>query len=132
MSDRTQCPSPKRRWRNDLILTLAIVSLAIAVGLCFYFFRDRGTEVQVTVNGETFGCYSLEEDRTVEICTEKGRNLLIIRNGEAYVEYADCPDGICEDHKPIFRVGESIVCLPHGVVITVRGVSGDGTPDLIV
>ncbi len=32
---------------------------------------------------------------------------------------ADCPDGICANHKPIHKTGESIICLPHKVVVTV-------------
>ncbi len=87
--------------------------------------------MRVTVDGETWGSYSLAEDREVEIRTEKGVNRLVIRDGEAYVEFADCPDGICADHKPISRTKESIVCLPHGVVITVRGGESEDGVDLI-
>jgi hypothetical protein len=35
------------------------------------------------------------------------------------VEAADCPDKLCVSHREIFREGESIVCLPHRVVVTV-------------
>ena len=44
---------------------------------------------------------------------------------------ASCPDGICAAHKPISREGESIVCLPHRVVITVRTVEDEGGPDIV-
>ena len=122
----------KHRIRNDLILIALTVSLAIAIGLSLYFLREDGETVRVTVHGETFGVYSLTEDRTVEIRSEEGINRLVIRDGEAFVEHADCPDGICAAHKPIKRMKESIVCLPHGVVITVEGKAADGSPDLVV
>ena len=122
----------KHRLRNDLILVAFLVSLAVAIGLSFYFLREEGRTVRVTVNGETFGVYSLTEDRTVEIRTEDGVNRLIIRDGKAFVAYADCPDGICAAHRPIGRVKESIVCLPHGVVITVEGKTTDNSPDLVI
>ena len=51
--------------------------------------------------------------------TEKGSNTLVIKNGEAAVTRADCPDLICVNHRVVKRNGESIICLPHRVVITV-------------
>ena len=33
---------------------------------------------------------------------------------------ADCPDQICRKHKAIDKSGETIVCLPHKVVIEVE------------
>ena len=62
---------------------------------------------------------------------EQNRNVLVIREGKARVEEATCPDGICAAHKPISREGESIVCLPHRVVITVHAENGDQEPDII-
>ncbi len=130
MSERLRT-EPKRRFRNDLILIILLLSFAIAAGLFLYLFRGEGTEVQVTVDGETWGRYSLMEDRVVEIRTQKGVNRLVIQDGEVYVEFADCADGICADHNPISRTKESIVCLPHGVVITVRGGEDGKDVDLV-
>ena len=75
------------------------------------------------MDGEEYGTYPLSEDTVVEIRTGKDGeelNRLIIRDGKAFVERATCPDGICSNHRPISRDGESIVCLPHKVVITVE------------
>ena len=83
--------------------------------------------VVVTVDGKEFGRYSLAEDVTVEIRTgAQGEelNLLVIKGGQAYVETATCPDGICAGHKPIKRDGESIVCLPHKIVVSLNGGNG--------
>ena len=124
-----------RLFRNDLIFIAVLLFCAAALGLCFYFFRGEGDRVVVTVDGKVFGTYLLAEDKIVEIRTgEQGEelNLLIIKNGEAYVERATCPDGICAGHKPISKEGESIVCLPHKVVITVYIADEDEAPDIIV
>ena len=124
-----------RKFRNDLIFIAALLLIVALAGLAIYFLRGEGNAVTVTVDGRHFGTYSLSTDRTVEIRTgEDGEelNLLIIRGGKAYVETATCPDGICASHRPISRVGESIVCLPHGVVILVVGEEKDQQPDIIV
>ena len=104
------------------------------VGLCFYLIREKGDSISVTVDGTHFGTYSLSKDVTVDIVTGEngeGHNVLVIKDGKAYVESATCPDGICAAHKPISRERESIVCLPHKVVITVRIVNSDDAPDII-
>lgn len=124
-----------RLFRNDVIFIVALLLVVAALGLCFYLFRGEGDMVVVTVDGKEFGRYSLAEDVTVEIRTGaqgKELNLLVIKGGQAYVETATCPDGICAGHKPIKRDGESIVCLPHKVVITVYTSEEKDTPDIVV
>ena len=124
-----------RLFRNDVIFIVALLLVVSALGLCFYLFRGEGDMVVVTVDGKEFGRYSLAEDVTVEIRTgAQGEelNLLVIKDGQAYVETATCPDGICAGHKPISREGESIVCLPHKVVITVYTTEEKDAPDIVV
>ena len=72
--------------------------------------------MEITVDGEVFGTYDLTEDQTVEI---DDTNRLVIKDGEARMEWADCPDQICVDHRAVSRNGESIICLPNQVVVTV-------------
>ena len=124
-----------RLFRNDIIFIAALLLIVSLCGLCFYFLRGEGDKVVVTVDGKEFGTYSLAEDVRVEIRTgaeNEELNLLIIKDGQAYVETATCPDGICAGHKPIHREGESIVCLPHKVVITVYVTEEKDAPDIVV
>ena len=114
--------SEKKR-RTDLILIGILLAVLVLAGLAFFLLREEGDRVKVTVDGEEYGTYPLSEDTVVEIRTGKDGeelNRLIIRDGKAFVERATCPDGICSNHRPISRDGESIVCLPHKVVITVE------------
>ena len=123
-----------RKHKKDIILIVVLILAVSVAGILYYLCRGEGDTVAVTVNGKPYGTYSLAEDRTVEIRTgEDGNeiNLLVIENGKARVVEASCPDGICAAHKPISRDGESIVCLPHRVVVTVR-VSESDEPDVIV
>ncbi len=125
----------RRLLRNDIIFITALLFAVSVFGLCFYLFRGEGDRVVVTVDGKEYGTYSLSEDRTVEIRTgaeKEEMNLLVIKDGKAYVETATCPDGICAGHRPVSREGESIVCLPHKVVITVYATEEKDTPDIVV
>ena len=122
-----------RKFRNDLIFIAAILAVVALGAAALFFLRGEGSTVQVEVDGTVIGTYPLSVDREVEIITgENGEelNLLVIKDGKATVTTATCPDGICAAHRPISREGESIICLPHKVVVTVIGGSGE-EPDVI-
>jgi hypothetical protein len=113
----------EKKIRNDLILVGALIGMLLLVGGAMLLFRSEGDMVVVTVNGETYASYSLAKDTEVDILTgENGTqvNRLIIRDGKAFVESATCPDGICASHKPVSHDGESIICLPHKVVVAIE------------
>ncbi len=123
----------RRQRRNDLIFIAILLLLALLAGMCMLLLPSEGKTVTVTVNGTLYGIYPLATDTVVEIRTGmdgKDRNVLVIREGKAYVETATCPDGICVKHRAISRHGESIACLPHGVVIVVSSQEDDA--DIII
>jgi hypothetical protein len=122
-----------RKNRNDVLFIAVLLLIVVLAGAAFFFLRGEGDSVTVSVDGKHYGTYPLHADLTLSIRTgEEGdqENLLVIRDGKALVESATCPDGICAAHKPISREGESIVCLPHRVVITVHTTDGEA-PDII-
>ena len=104
--------------RNDWFLAAGILAAA-ALLLCFQIFRGTGDHASVTVSvdGTLFDTYSLEEDQTVEI---NDTNRLVISDGSAWMEWADCPDQVCVNHREISRDGESIICLPNQVVVSIE------------
>lgn len=123
----------KQRVRNDVIFIVALLAVIAIAGACFYFFRGEGDTVTVSIDGKVVATYPLDEDLVKDIHTEgDGLNRLIIRDGKAWVEKASCPDGICAAHKPIHREGESIVCLPNKVVITVQTADTTNEPDIVI
>ena len=127
--------SSKRTVRNDVILIGGLLLIA-AIGM-FYLFgmRPKGDTVKITIDGKLYKTYSLEENITEDIYSGENKekhNRLIIREGKAHIETATCPDGICVSHAPIFRDGESIVCLPNRVVVTVTRQNISDSPDIVI
>ncbi|MBQ6026404.1 MAG: NusG domain II-containing protein [Lachnospiraceae bacterium] len=55
----------------------------------------------------------------IEIPGKVGKCILVISDGKADMESADCPNQICVHHSAISHTGETIVCLPNRVVIEV-------------
>ena len=107
--------------KKDLILAGAVLLLAGILALALRLPKtENGNTMKVTVDGEVYGTYSLAENQTVKIQTGHGTNVLVIENGSAHMEEADCPDGYCKRQGTISRVNETIVCLPHKLVAEVR------------
>jgi hypothetical protein len=117
--------------KADFII-IGVVAVVVAVLLIFLYGVNSGTGdyVQIEVDGNVVETLPLDTDTTREISTDNdGDNVLVIENGSAVMTQANCPDGICTNHKPINKSGESIICLPHKVVITV--ISDKSTDDEI-
>ena len=112
----------KPKLINDIILIAAVLLIA-AIGLAAYLiFAKNGERVVVTLDGEHYADYPLDEDISLTINAKDGvgTNLLVISDGRAYVTEASCPDLICVNHRPIWREGEAIVCLPNKVVVSIE------------
>ena len=118
----------KKKFRNDGILAAVIIIIAVAVLLFMNFTKVEGNSVVVKIDGVVTQQYPLSENVEFEIITGENNenyNKVVINDGEVSVKEADCPDGICEDSKPISFVGQTIICLPHKVVIEVVGDNTD-------
>ena len=97
--------------------------------------KVQGNRVVVKIDGEVTQSYSLSENAEFEIKTGKNNeniNVVVIENGKVRVTEADCPDGICQEYRPISYVGETIICLPHKVVIEIVGDNEDIDLDVAV
>lgn len=120
-----------RKYKNDIIFIAAILAVVAIAAVALLLLRGEGSTVTVEVDRQIIGTYSLAIDRVVDIPTDDGEmNRLVIRDGKAFMESATCPDGVCVSHRPISREGETIVCLPHKVVVTVIG-GNENEPDVI-
>lgn len=107
---------------GDWWLAAGVLLLAAALLAGLWLWSDVGQHVEVTVAGEKVLVLPLSINTTVLVPgIEPEENRLVIQDGTAHMESATCPDGLCVSHRPISRAGESIICLPHKVVITVTG-----------
>lgn len=105
----------KRDW---VLIAVIICVTALALFLHEYIGGKGAGCATVKVKGEIEGVYSLAKDQSIEI--NGGTNVLKIRNGSADMTEADCPDKLCVNQKAISKNGESIICLPNKVVVTIE------------
>lgn len=110
--------SSKRK--NDLRLILLLLLAAGLLTAAILLFQSEGEYAVVIQDGVEIARYPLSvEDRIVIHHPDGGYNILIIQNGYADVAEADCPDELCVLQRKIHANGETIVCLPHKLVIQI-------------
>ena len=115
----------RRTLKNDVLVIAAIAAVA-AVRWCVVKLSSKTGEFAVVeLNGVETARYSLNEDIRVDIaCGDDCVNTLVIRNGEAYIESANCPDKLCVKQHGIRMTGETIICLPHRLIVRIIGEYG--------
>ena len=114
--------SMNKKIMNDLILISSILVISIVAFLAFTISLKNGENAIITVNGEKVAVLDLRKDTTKKIDTKFGFNEIKIEDGAVSVISADCPDKICADHRQISKVGQTIVCLPHKLVVEISEV----------
>ncbi len=115
------------KYKKETALLCALLFLSVISFLIVNLLTPEGAYAEVKINGETVAYYSLSVDG--EYSLNSGTNILVIKDGKAYISYADCPDGTCIKAGKLHRTGESAVCLPNKLSVTIRG--GDDGPELV-
>lgn len=96
--------------------------------LCAVFYlvkpREKSLTAQISSNGKLIKTVNLDENAefTVE---NNGYNTIKVENGKIAVIDADCPDKVCVNRGFTDSGTLPIVCLPHKLVITVKGSDGN-------
>ncbi len=103
--------------RADFILAGSVLLLAAALFLGVRLFSHGGDVAVVRLDGEEVLRLDLSEDKTV---TVGETHTLVVKDGGVTVTAAPCPDQICVKHPEIRREGETIVCLPYRLTVTVE------------
>ena len=113
--------------RGDLILAAALLLMSAALGAVFALNQPEPKYVSIRVEGREItripidmDCrYSIGEGNTIEIS-----------GGSVRMIYADCPDKICVKTGSISQSGQSIVCAPHKISVTIIGGNENASYDI--
>ena len=112
-----------KKYRLDIIVIAALLIFSLSVLLIINLTRKDGATVTVTIDGVTVAEYSLAKDGVYSL--NGGTNILTIENETARMSESSCPDHICENKGKIKYVGQTIVCLPNKLTVTVTGEAED-------
>lgn len=112
-------------WDIILLGGLLIFILVSFVAVFFAEFSSEnsalGDRANIYINGEIYNSYELNHNETIDIENEYGFNRIVIENNMVSITEADCHNEECVNSKSISKVGESIICLPHRLVVEICG-----------
>ncbi len=122
---------------GDIVLLLFLVVLSFLPVIIFsYANATSGVEFNtavVSVDGEELHRFELKDDGEREVYTYSdghGHENHIVREGTVvYMVEASCPDQLCVRQGEVKQVGETIVCLPHRLLVEVNSDNPDADPD---
>ena len=101
----------------DLILIGGLLLLALVCYLLFAGGKSEGNVAVVCVNGVETERYPLFQNGRYPL--NGGSNILIIENGYAWLDDADCPDKLCVRQGKVHLDGQVITCLPNKLTVTI-------------
>lgn len=118
----------KKKSRNGLkradfyLITGLLIVTAVLLGVIQFGMKKPGEMVVVKVDGNVVKEISLNENTAFDIeGYQGGINRIVIEDGNVAMADADCPDKLCVHTGKIKKTGETIVCLPHRVVVEITG-----------
>lgn len=121
-------PKLSKKAKADAILIAFCLVLSAVLYLVFVGKGEYGTRAVVRINGELIAEYSLLVEGTYPL--NGGTNVLVIHDGTAHMEDADCPDKLCVRQGAISLTGQCLTCLPNKLTVTIEG--GSSQVDIIV
>ena len=102
----------KSKIRYDIILIIGLLVITMVIAMAVRFTQKTGKTVVVSVDGVVKYTFPLDEDLEFKIeGYEGGTNYLVIKDGEACLTEASCPDLLCVHMGKISSQGQSIICL---------------------
>ncbi|SDX71904.1 NusG domain II-containing protein [Eubacterium barkeri] len=105
------------------IIYIAGIALFSILGIFLYQqwnYSAQRLYVVVTAQGKEVVNTPLDTDFTQTITTDEGTNTLVVTDGHAYVESADCTNQVCVHSAAIDSPGETIACLPHHLIVEIK------------
>ena len=108
--------------KRDIIVILLILFLSLFMALFVKKLKSNedGSYLRIELNGKEYGRYPLNKDKTFKIKIDEDEyNVVEIKNKEVRMKEANCRDLLCTHMPSIKKVGETIVCLPHRLILEI-------------
>lgn len=104
-----------------VLVIITIGSSAVAIYNSQKNYKNKYVEIEV--KGKLYKKLPLDNSpkEQIKIVTDLGENVIQIDNGKVRIIDADCKDKICIKDGTISKPGSVLVCLPHKVVVQIKG-----------
>jgi len=108
--------------KSDIILIIIIISLSVLLSIVLRRDFTNDTRVNIFVDGELVRSELISDaEPQIIIDSQYGRNIIDVESGTVTVTWSDCASQVCVHSGKISRPGETIVCLPHRLLVSIEG-----------
>ncbi|MDD4512453.1 MAG: NusG domain II-containing protein [Eubacteriales bacterium] len=112
--------------KREIVIIIAVLALLGLLAAAVGFSGGKAETARVLVDGQTVKLLSLSADcEYLYTGSEGAENLIVVKNGGVSVVSANCRDGLCVNQGAKSRAGQSIVCLPHKLIVQLEGDSSE-------
>ncbi len=109
---------------GDIIL-IAVMIVSSVILFILPFIADSSDTAEIVISEtDEVRLISLKKNAEYQIYSQGVSLTVCVKDGEVFVSESNCIDSICRNTRPISRAGQTIVCVPAGVLIRVTGEGG--------
>lgn len=121
--------------KMDIVIIALLILLSFTPHLIFAkssLKNSSSTYASIKVDGEHYKDIALSETEEIKIDLNNKENTILIKNKTIEMKSANCKDELCVKQGSISKVGQTIICLPHKLIIEIKGEETDSKDDLIL
>lgn len=124
--------------KMDIVIIAVLLIISFTPHLIFFKTSQKGSKNNyaiIQVDGKIHKKIDLskvKKSEKVNLNLPNGKNTLLIKNNSIQMYSANCNDALCVKQGNISKVGQTIICLPHKLIIEIKGDELDSKDDLIL
>ena len=124
--------------KMDIVIIAVLLIISFTPHLIFFKTSQKSSKNNyaiIKVDGKIHKKIDLskvKKSEKVNLNLPNGKNTLLIKNNNIEMKSANCNDALCVKQGNISKVGQTIICLPHKLIIEIKGDDLDSKDDLIL
>lgn len=124
--------------KMDIVIIAVLLIISFTPHLIFFKTSQKGSKNNyaiIKVDGKIhkkIDLSNVKNNEEVNLNLPNGKNTLLIKNNSIQMDSANCNDALCVKQGNISKVGQTIICLPHKLIIEIKGDELDSKDDLIL
>lgn len=124
--------------KMDIVIIAVLLIISFTPHLIFFKTSQKGSKNNyaiIQVDGKIhkkIDLSNVKKSEKVNLNLPNGKNTLLIKNNSIQMKSANCNDALCVKQGNISKVGQTIICLPHKLIIEIKGDELDSKDDLIL
>ena len=124
--------------KMDIVIIAVLLIISFTPHLIFFKTSQKSSKNNyaiIQVDGKIHKKIDLskvKKSEKVNLNLPNGKNTLLIKDNSIQMDSANCNDALCVKQGNISKVGQTIICLPHKLIIEIKGDELDSKDDLIL